>query len=161
MKRIFLAGIIQGSLAEPAVHDQDYRPRIRQLVERFLPEAEVYCPVSAHPDSLRYDDRKGRAVFLHHVRLARQSDMVIAYLPAASMGTAIELWEAHRGGVPIVAITPLTVNWVVRFLCDLVVGDLDGLAEACRDGRLAGLLKAPRPRAGRARSRGPQHMDRR
>ena len=143
VKRIFLAGIIQGSLAEPAIHNQDYRGRIKALLARFLPGVRVYCPITAHPNSLSYDDRKGRRVFLRHIALARDSDLVVAYLPAASMGTAVELWEANRRGTPIIAITPLALNWAIRYLCDVVVADLDEFAEACRDGRVARLLDSP------------------
>ncbi len=146
MKRVFLAGIIQGSLIEPAIHDQDYRRRIKDLLADCLPDAEVYCPVTAHPQSLSYDDARGREVFLGHIRMARDSDLVVAYLPSASMGTAIELWEAHRAGAATAAITPLTLNWAVRFLCDLVVGDLDEFAAACRDGRVARLMEPARTR---------------
>lgn len=137
---IFLAGIIQGSIADAAIHDQDYRARIKAIIADALPEAAVYCPVENHPASLDYDDDQGRRVFEQHVWMARDSDLVVAYLPSASMGTAIEMWEAHRKGTPIVAITPLAVNWVVRFLCDLVVADLEEFEAAARDGRLAGLL---------------------
>lgn len=139
-KTIFLAGIIQGSLVEPAVHSQDYRALIKQAIRDSIATAEVYCPVTAHPNSLDYDDATGRSVFLRHIEMARDSDLVVAYLPSASMGTAIELWEAHRKGTPIVAITPLTVNWVIRFLADLVVPTINEFAAACRDGRVAALL---------------------
>ena len=155
MKRIFLAGIIQGSLVESAIHNQDYRSRIKRLLAESLPDAQVYCPVTAHPNSLAYDDARGRQVFLHHVELARNSDMVVAYLPSASMGTAVELWEAHRNGTAVVSITPLTVNWVIRFLSDLVVADLEEFAAACRDGRIAALLSSDRRcRPGRDRGEG-------
>ena len=140
MKRIFLAGIIQGSLVESAVHNQDYRAAIKRMLAAAVPDAEVYCPVTAHPNSLAYDDITGREVFLHHIELARGSDLVVAYLPSASMGTAIELWEAHRNGTPVVAISPLTVNWVIKFLSNLLVADLDEFESACRDGRIAALL---------------------
>lgn len=142
--KVFLAGIIQGSLVEPAIHSQDYRDRLKALLAEALPEAEVYCPVTAHPNSLDYDDARGRQVFLRHVEMARDCDLLVAYLPSASMGTAIELWEAHHNGTPIVAITPLTLNWVVRFLCDVVVADLAEFERACRDGRIAALLNGGR-----------------
>jgi hypothetical protein len=137
---IFLAGIIQGSLLGEAIHGQDYRAPIKALLADALPDARVYCPVEHHPDSLAYDRDRGREVFLGHVRMARDSDLVVAYLPSASMGTAVEMWEAHRAGVPLVAITPLMTNWTVKFLCDLVVEDLEAFAAACADGRVAALL---------------------
>jgi hypothetical protein len=141
VKRIFLAGIIQGSLVESTIHNQDYRAAIKRVLAETLPDAEVYCPVTAHPNSLSYDDATGREVFLRHIDMARGSNMVIAYLPSASMGTAIELWEAHRGGTPVVTISPLTINWAIKFLSDLVVADLAEFESACRDGRVAALLK--------------------
>jgi hypothetical protein len=56
--RVFICGIIQGSLSELAVHGQSYRTSLKEIVEKHLPSAEVYCPVSLHPESLSYDDAK-------------------------------------------------------------------------------------------------------
>ena len=53
--RVFICGIIQGSRPDLSVHGQSYRQRLRQIVEKHLPEAEVYCPVSLHPESPSYD----------------------------------------------------------------------------------------------------------
>ena len=64
--RIFLAGIMQGSLREAALHDQDYRARLRNLLIAHLPAAEVYDPVADHGDSLNYEDGVGRQVCLRH-----------------------------------------------------------------------------------------------
>lgn len=139
MKKVFLAGIIQGSL--PAtICDQDYRRLIKDIMMRHLPDVQVYCPVAAHPNSIAYDDMQARDVFMSHVELACRSDLVVAYLPLASMGTAIELWESHRCGTPTLAITPMEKNWVIRFLCDLVVADLAEFEQACADGRVGKLL---------------------
>ena len=52
---------------------------------------------------------------MHSVSQATSVDVVIAYLPEASMGTAIEMWEAARNGVTVWAISPLKSNWVVKF----------------------------------------------
>jgi hypothetical protein len=49
---------------------------------------------------------------------------VVAYVPQASMGTAIEMWQAYQAGVPLVTISPLAANWVVRHLSDVVLPDL-------------------------------------
>jgi len=148
VKRIFLAGIIQGSLVESAIHCQDYRAKIKRILAEHLPDAKVYCPIEHHPESLGYGPAKGRQVFLHHIEMARDSDLVVAFLPSASMGTAIELWEAHRNGTPIVAISPLLRNWVVKFLSDLIVPDLEEFERACREGKIAALLNRQRIKPG-------------
>lgn len=123
--RIFICGIIQGSRPDLTVHKQSYRERLRCLVEKHLPDAEVYCPVSLHPESPSYDDRLAAQVLEESVEAAKASDLLIAYVPEASMGSAIELWEARRAGVDVVTITPLRDNWVVRYASDAILNDFD------------------------------------
>jgi hypothetical protein len=121
--RVFLCGIIQGSRPDLSVHEQSYRDDLRRLVEKYLPEAEVYCPVSLHPESPSYDDPRAFEVLEESVEAARASDLLIAYVPEASMGSAIELWEAKRAGVRVVTISPLKDNWVVRYASDIILSD--------------------------------------
>ena len=135
--RIFLAGIMQGSHLGTAMHNQDYRRRIKELLQRHLPDAEVYDPLADHANSLEYDEATGRRVFLHHNRLCREVDVVLAFVPEASMGTAIEMWEAHQCGKRVVTVSPLAHNWSVRFLSDVVYADLAALEEELVSGKLA------------------------
>ena len=121
--RVFLCGIIQGSRPDLSVHEQSYRHKLRRLVEKYLPHAEVYCPVSLHPESPSYDDPRAFEVLEQSVEAAKTSDLLIAYLPEASMGSAIELWEAKRAGVTVVTISPLKDNWVVRYASDVILCD--------------------------------------
>jgi hypothetical protein len=121
--RVFLCGIIQGSRPDLSVHEQSYRDDLRRLVEKYLPEAEVYCPVSLHPESPSYDDPRAFEVLEESVEAARASDLLIAYVPEDSMGSAIELWEAKRAGVRVVTISPLKDNWVVRYASDIILSD--------------------------------------
>ena len=58
--RFFLAGIMQGSLREVALHSQDYRGQVRRLVAAAFPEAAIYDPLADHSTSLEYDDATGR-----------------------------------------------------------------------------------------------------
>ena len=60
------------------------------------------------------------------------------------MGTAVEMWEAHRRGRIVVVVSPLAKNWVIRFLADAVVGDLDAFEAFVDDGRLASLIEEKR-----------------
>ncbi len=113
-KRIFIAGIIQGSIKGKKIHSQDYRERIKQILARYFKDWEIYCPVANHPNSVEYTDEEAKKTFLYHVDLVKHSGLVVAYLPEASMGTAIEMWEAYKSGVPVWSITPMRENWVVR-----------------------------------------------
>ncbi|HHN46605.1 MAG TPA: hypothetical protein ENN09_04110 [Planctomycetes bacterium] len=124
-KRVFLAGIIQGSHADKGVHPQDYRRRVRELVEKHVPGAEVYDPVAEYPGSVEYPDDYAKQVFFGLMEKAARADVLIAFLPQASLGTAIEMWEARRAGVHVVAISPLKHNWVIRFVSDVAVSDLE------------------------------------
>jgi hypothetical protein len=131
--RVFLCGIIQGSRPDLSVHKQSYREVLRGLVERCLPGAEVYCPVSRHPESPSYDDPLACEVLEESVEAAKVSDLLIAYLPEASMGSAIEMWEAKRAGVEVVSVTPLKDNWVVRYASDVILESLDEVEPFLRE----------------------------
>ena len=61
---------------------------------------------------------------------AAASDLLIAYVPTASMGAALEMYVAHERGVPVVTISPLAENWVVRALSRRVYRDLEGFLAA-------------------------------
>jgi hypothetical protein len=134
--RFFLAGIMQGSHAEAKVHDQDYRTRITRLLESHFPQAEIYDPRANHAKSLGYDDRTGRGVFFHHNRMCREVDVLLAFVPEASMGTAIEMWEAYRHGAAVLTISPLKHNWAVKFLSHAVYADLSEFQTALESGEL-------------------------
>ena len=134
--RIFLAGIMQGSHLALTLHNQDYRGRIVELLGRHLPEAEVYDPLTDHAGSLAYDEDRGREVFFFHNGLCRQVDAVVAFVPQASMGTAIEMWEARQAGKAVIAISPLSHNWAVKFLSHALYADVEAFEAALADGRV-------------------------
>jgi hypothetical protein len=134
---IFFAGIMQGSHRETLLHDQDYRSRLHQLFTEHWPGCVLYDPFANHGTSLEYDDQTGRQVFLSHNRMCRVVDLVVAYIPDATMGTAIEMWEAHEHGRgAVVTISPLVHNWVVRFCSDAVYPDIAALESALASGEL-------------------------
>jgi len=125
----FIAGIIQGSLAD-GMHDQDYRARIAEVIRRRFPDARIVDPVALHPNSLDYSDEEARAAFFAMIEEARRADVVIAFVPSCSMGTAVEMWEARRAGKPVIAISPLVNNWAVRYLSTRIVGTMEDLDAA-------------------------------
>lgn len=138
--RIFICGIIQGSHSRLAVHEQTYRQRLKQLIEKYLPDADVYCPQSLHPESLSYEDAKAFDVFEDSVKIAGRSELLVAYLPEASMGSAIEMWEAKKSGARIISITPMKHNWVVRYASDMIFGCIEEFAEALKAQKVRALL---------------------
>lgn len=134
--RIFIAGIIQGSLPD-TTHPQNYRREIADLLAGAFPGAEIFDPVEEYPDSISYDDAKASAAFFDLMDRAGKADVLVAFVPEASMGTAIELWNAHHAGSFVVAVSGLTKNWVIRYLSDMVVKDLAQLEELIKSGQLA------------------------
>jgi len=139
--RIFLAGIMQGSHLGLTLHNQSYRERLKELLAEHLPQAMVYDPLADHADSLDYGEERGKEVFFGHNRLCREVDVVLAVVPQASMGTAIEMWEGYQAGRAVIAISPLKHNWAVRFLSHRIYADIDEFAAALADGSLAELLR--------------------
>ena len=63
--------------------------------------------------------------------------MLLAFVPEASMGTAIEMWEAHQHGAAVVTISPLGHNWAVKFLSHVLFSDEAQFEAALESGELA------------------------
>ena len=137
---IFLAGIIQGSLAEARIHSQDWREPIKQALLRHLPGAEVYCHYTHHPNSITYGPEEIKATLADGLARAAACDVLIAYAPSASMGTAIEIYEAARGGAVVLTISPMTANWVLRAYSDRLFTTVEELEAFLAGGGLAQLL---------------------
>jgi len=123
--RVFIGGIMQGSRRENSIDAQDYRHIIGQCLRSHLPHVEVIDPFELHPNSVAYDTVEARRTLIALAQTASQADAAVVYVPEASMGTALEMWEAYRTGKPIFAISPLVYNWVVRCLATRVFANLD------------------------------------
>ncbi len=123
--KVFIAGIMQGSRLDKDVEDQGYRECIASAVRARVPDADILDPWALHPDSPTYDFERGKQIYLSLNDAAAQAEVLVAYVPQASMGTAIEMWQAFQAGARIYTISPLTENWVVKFLSDRVFATLD------------------------------------
>ena len=133
--KFFIAGIMQGSLTEEILHPQQYRRKLHGLLAEYFPESEIYDPLANHSQSLGYDDQTAREVFFNHNRMCGEEvDVLVAFVPQASMGTAIEMWEAYRHGKVVLAISPLCHNWTIKFCSHAVYPDLASFQEALRSG---------------------------
>jgi len=138
--QFFLAGIIQGSHLDLCVHNQAYRPRIESLLSKNFPKSKVFCPVKKHPESPTYSDEDAKRVFFKHVDVVKQSHCLIVYLPEASLGSGIEMWEAYHQNIPIITISPMTTNWVVRIFSHVVCEDINSFQKFVERGDLKNLL---------------------
>jgi hypothetical protein len=132
--RIFIGGVMQASITGKGIVSQDYRRQIAGALRTRWPEVEIIDPFELHPTSVEYDDAAAKATLFALLDHAAASDLLIAYVPTASMGTALEMYVAHERGVPVVTISPLAENWVVRALSQRVFPDmasfLKGVADA-------------------------------
>ena len=141
--RIFIAGIMQGSRIEKSLHGQDYREKIADILRTAFVSADIYDPRAAHKNSPDYSNETGRETFLRHNRQCGSSvDLLVAYLPEASMGTAIEMWEGWKNGAKIVSISPMDRNWAVKFLSHRIYPDMAAFEQAAQNGELNQLLES-------------------
>lgn len=138
--RFFISGVMQGSRLDKGICDQDYRKIIKAIIKARLPEAEVIDPLELHPDSVDYGPEEGKRVLLEMAEEAARADVLIAYVPEASMGTAIEMWRAYRAGRVVLTISPLAENWVVKFFSTRVFPTLQDFEAFVADGGLEGLM---------------------
>ncbi len=134
--RFFVAGIMQGSHRGAVLHAQDYRPRLIGLLREHFPGCEVYDPLADHGESLGYDDETARMVFYRHNAMCRETDVLLAFVPEASMGTAIEMWEAFQHGRAVLTVSPLEHNWAVKFTSHAVYPDLAAFERALAAGEV-------------------------
>jgi hypothetical protein len=109
---------------------------MKWLLGEYLPGAELYDPLADHGESISYDERTGREVFFGHNHMCREVDAVVAFVPEASMGTAIEMWEAYRSGRAVLTISPLIHNWTIKFCSHEVYPDLPSFEAALVSGRV-------------------------
>jgi hypothetical protein len=135
--RLFIAGIIQGSKREMAVHDQDYREEIAAIVRRQHPEVEIVDPVQLHPNSVQYDRAMAVHTFLELLDRAAEADLLVAYLPEASLGTALEIWRAYDAGKPVFVISPMANNWMLWATARHIFAGIAAFDEFVSQGNLA------------------------
>ncbi len=136
--RVFIAGIMQGSRLDDGIVDQGYRARITELLREHVPEVEVIDPILMYPGSVNYEPKQAKQALLDLLEHAGRCDILVAFTPEASMGTALEIWEAYRAGARVYVISPMRSNWVVAHLSNGVFDDIDAFEEFVRGGGLDG-----------------------
>jgi len=165
--RVFIGGIMQGSHQANIMADQGYREAIADALRRRWADVEVVDPLLLHPEGLVYGDESARQALLDMMALAPQCDLVVAYLPTASMGTALEIYSAYLASVPVVAVSPMQHNWVLRAFARRIYPDLPAFRAAVEraetpmdlagdhvDGERGGTRRLPSVGDGETRRRG-------
>lgn len=137
---LFIGGIMQGSIHAMAVHDQTYRKEIAAIVHRHHPEVAIVDPFKLHPDSVTYGREQAIETFLEGLDRAAQADMLVAYLPQASLGTALEIWRAYEAGKPVFVISPMDNNWTLWATATQILPDLDAFTTFVAEGGLRDYL---------------------
>jgi hypothetical protein len=140
---IFLAGVMQGARLDNQIHEQDYRVKITQALQEHHPDAHIVDPWALNPNSVNYDEALARHTFLTMTASAGEADLLIAYLPTVSMGTAMEMWQAFQTNTYIIAITPHIHHWAIRFTADEIIPDLPSFLALVESGHLKQLLPQP------------------
>ncbi|HIP97717.1 MAG TPA: hypothetical protein EYH32_10935 [Anaerolineae bacterium] len=134
--QIFIAGIMQGSREGKGISEQSYRRTITEAILARYPAIEIVDPFTLHPSSVGYDPEEGRRTFFDMAARAARADLLVAYVPEASMGTAIEMWQAYQAAVPVLTISPLAENWVVKFLSARIFPTMAAFTAFVADGGL-------------------------
>jgi hypothetical protein len=127
--RIFISGIMQGSIKGYGIQEQGYRQIISDVIKSSHPDAEIYDPFTLFPDSVSYSDKKAKEVLFKLADEASSADILIAYLPEASMGTALEMIRAFDVGKTIISISPLSRNWFINAVSTKVFSSLDDFCD--------------------------------
>jgi sulfur carrier protein ThiS len=143
--RVFIAGIMQGSRRENTIDDQDYRRRIGECLQSNSNRIEIVDPFELHPNSVEYGDDAARQTLIDLAQVAGRADVVIAYVPEASMGTALEMWEAYRSRRPVFTISPMIHNWVVKGLSIRVFETIDQFCAFVSSGDFERTVRAAQP----------------
>jgi hypothetical protein len=124
-----------------AVHDQGYRDQIAAIVHRHHPEVEISDPAKLHPNSVEYTRERAVATFLESLDRAASAAVLVAYLPQASLGTALEIWHAHNAGKPVFVISPMANNWMLWATATQIFSDIDAFSRFVADGNLTPYLR--------------------
>jgi hypothetical protein len=140
--KFYLAGVMRGSETDSKTFvNQNYRSTLKKLIEEYFPNSEIYDPLGQCDIKKSNSNtfQESRKVYFEEAAEVKNCDVLIAFLPEASMGVAIEMWQAYFHNVYIITISKMIENWTIKFLSDLVVGDLYQFDFLLNDGTIQSL----------------------
>jgi hypothetical protein len=139
--KIFIAGVMQGNRTDNQIYSQNYRKEITDILTPIIHDLEIVDPDITDPNRLQYTNEQAAEMFFRYSFMAGEVDLLISYIPEASMGSAVEMWEAWKNKKPILTISPLKLNWVVKLLSTRVFSTIEEFKAACQNGDLDSFLK--------------------
>ena len=138
--KIYISGVMQGSIKGHGIQGQGYRQAISEAVRTRNPDVEIYDPFLAFPNSVEFDDQLAKQALFTMADEAASADVLIAYLPEASMGTALEMTRAYDNGKAIISISRLEKNWFIRAVSAKLFFSLEDFIVWVRQTNLSELL---------------------
>jgi len=138
--KVFIAGVMQGNRSDQNICSQDYRSEITTILGRHFANIEVVDPDKTDPERLTYTSEQAAEMFFNYCRIAGEVDLLISFLPEASMGSACEMWQAYHSDVPIITISPLIHNWVIKLLSKKVYASMEAFEIASSIGEIRTLI---------------------
>ena len=128
VKKVFIAGVMQGNRKDGLIHSQSYRKKITKILYTIDSTIKIIDPDKTDPGRLKYSNEQSSRMFFKYCDIVSKVDMIIAYVPHASMGSAIEMWIAYNAGIPILSVTPLKYNWVIKLLSSKIYSSITKLS---------------------------------
>jgi len=82
---------MQGNKKVHGIRPQSYRTSITNHLDNLNVKAEIVDPDKTDPDRLKYNNKQAGEMFFRYCKIAGKVDLLISYLPEASMGSAVEM----------------------------------------------------------------------
>lgn len=139
--KVFIAGVMHGNRKDAKIHSQNYRKEIIGILTKLTTTLEVIDPHITDPVRRTYTNEQAAEMFFRNNFMIKDVDLIVAYVSEASMGTAIEMWEAWKNKVPIITISPLKYHWAVKLLSSKVYSTIAEFAKGARAGELQKFIK--------------------
>jgi hypothetical protein len=142
--KIYISGVMQGSIKGHGIGEQGYRQIISEAVRILHPHAEIYDPFTVFPGAAEFDDQQSKQALFEMADAAASADIVIAYLPEASMGSALEMIRSYDNGKMIISISTLKKNWFIRGVSTKIFHSLDDFCVWVAETNLGDLIVEPK-----------------
>lgn len=124
---------MQGSRKDGKIYSQEYRNELTSILNKWNKDIEVVDPDKTDPNRLFYSEEQAKKMFFDYCDCVKKVDLLISFLPKASMGTAVEMWEAYHAKVPIITISPMNTNWVIKLLSNKIYKKIEDFKKDSED----------------------------
>ena len=131
---IYVTGILQNSRSKD-LYPQDYRKNIVDAIKETWESAIVQCPIIVGSADNKESLKETVKEFEQQLALLKKANIVVAYIPEPSMGSAIEIYNASLRGKYVVTISPIKTNRVVRMFSHDIYDSIESFLDACKIGK--------------------------